>query len=245
MPDPFTPKGQRPQPLNRRIPVEDFLRPGTMEWSLDRIYQLDEQIRTAKDSRKQPNLPATSASLLDAAIARNQTELERLNSAYNANKQKSDDLEKRAADAEAASRPEEAQSLRNQMADLHSPMVTVEMSFNVYRTTKGKIGEPVYAEIQAFNTRTDMKFEGDVFPIKDAHQPGPAPARDPRRLGGALRIEIRCLSPTQYLGMAESDMYLLPKSGSFGVNYMKRPPLRHLAPGHGPQPPSASSPGRS
>ena len=39
--------------------------------------------------------------------------------------------------------------------------------------------------------------------------------------GGALRIEIRCLSPTQYLGMAESDLYLLPRSGNFGVNYMK------------------------
>ena len=39
--------------------------------------------------------------------------------------------------------------------------------------------------------------------------------------GGALRIEIRCLSPTQYLGMAESDLYLLAASGNFGFNYMK------------------------
>ena len=39
--------------------------------------------------------------------------------------------------------------------------------------------------------------------------------------GGALRIEIRCLSPTQYLGMAESDLYLLAHSGNFGFNYMK------------------------
>ena len=38
---------------------------------------------------------------------------------------------------------------------------------------------------------------------------------------GALRIEIRCLSPTQYLGMAESDLYLLRQSGNFGFNYMK------------------------
>ena len=39
--------------------------------------------------------------------------------------------------------------------------------------------------------------------------------------GGALRIEIRCLSPTQYLGMSESDLYLLARSGNFGFNYMK------------------------
>ncbi len=38
---------------------------------------------------------------------------------------------------------------------------------------------------------------------------------------GALRIEIRCLSPTQYLGMSESDLYLLATSGNFGFNYMK------------------------
>ena len=101
-------------------------------------------------------------------------------------------------------------------------MVTVEMSFNVYRTTKGKIGEPVYAEIQAFNTRTDAKFEGDVFPIKEYYTNRvQLPPSILAGSGGALRIEIRCLSPTQYLGMAESDLYLLPRSGSFGVNYMK------------------------
>ncbi len=29
------------------------------------------------------------------------------------------------------------------------------------------------------------------------------------------------MSPTQYLGMAESDFYLLAESGNFGQNYMK------------------------
>ncbi len=96
------------------------------------------------------------------------------------------------------------------------------MSFNVYRTTKGKIGEPVYAEIQAFNSRTGAVFEGDVFPIKEYYtnrvQLKPSILAGSN---GALRIEIRCLSPTQYLGMAESDLYLLPRSGRFDVNYMK------------------------
>src|SRR5262249_22135178 len=39
--------------------------------------------------------------------------------------------------------------------------------------------------------------------------------------GGALRIQVRCLTPSQYLGMAESDLYLLASSGGFGLNYMK------------------------
>ncbi len=41
------------------------------------------------------------------------------------------------------------------------------MTFNVYRTTKGKIGEPVYAEITASNPFTGTQFEGDIFPIKE------------------------------------------------------------------------------
>src|SRR4029079_15908273 len=32
---------------------------------------------------------------------------------------------------------------------------------------------------------------------------------------------IRCISPTQYLGMAESDLYLLSSEGNFGINYTK------------------------
>ena len=32
--------GGRPNYLNRRIPVEDFILPGTIEWHLDRVYEL-------------------------------------------------------------------------------------------------------------------------------------------------------------------------------------------------------------
>ena len=58
------------------------------------------------------------------------------------------------------------------------------MTFNVYRTTKGKVGEPVYAEIQAINPRTGREFEGDVFPIKEYYtNQVQLPAVDPGRLG--------------------------------------------------------------
>ncbi len=222
VPDPFTPPGRRPRVLDKRIPVDDFLQSGTIEWELDRIWQLRDQIQVAQASKAQPNLSAAAASQIDAAIARNQTELDRISSDYDAKKRHSDELEERAAEAEAGARAEDAQKLRQEIAELHSKMVTVEMSFNVYRTTKGKIGEPVYAEIQAFNPRTDARFEGDVFPIKEYYTNRvQLPASILAGSGGALRIEIRCLSPTQYLGMAESDLYLLPTAGSFGVNYMK------------------------
>ena len=95
------------------------------------------------------------------------------------------------------------------------------MSFNVYRTTKGKVGEPVYAEIQATNPHTGAEYV-NIFPIKEYYTN--RQVIRPDILAGSfgdLRIEVRCISPTQYLGMAESDLYLLSSSGNFGVNYMK------------------------
>ena len=106
------------------------------------------------------------------------------------------------------------------------------MTFNVYRTTKGKVGEPVLAEIQVTNPRTGADYV-NIFPIKEYYTN--RQLLQPEILAGSmgdLKIEIRCISPTQYLGMAESDLYLLSSSGNFGVNYMKGL-LRHLASGHG------------
>jgi hypothetical protein len=221
VPDPFSPPG-RPVALDRRIPVADFLRPGTMEWHLDRFYQLDSQIAAAKDARSQPNLPAPRITQLDASIARNEAERERARSDYEAQRKRAADLEDQAAQAEATGGAERAKALRLEAAGLASPPITVEMTFNVYRTTKGKIGEPVYAEIEAFNPRTGAQFEGDVFAIKEYYTNRvQLPASLLAGSAGALKIQIRCLSPTQYLGMAESDLYLLSHSGNFGLNYMK------------------------
>jgi hypothetical protein len=96
------------------------------------------------------------------------------------------------------------------------------MTFNVYRTTKGKVGEPVYAEIKAINPRTQQEFEGDVFPVKEYYTNRvQLPPWILAGSGGALRIEILCINGTQYLGMSESDLYLLAREGNFGFNYMK------------------------
>ena len=56
VPDPFTRPGERPQPLNRRIPVEDFLLPNTIEWNLDRVYHLATQIDAARREKEQPTV---------------------------------------------------------------------------------------------------------------------------------------------------------------------------------------------
>jgi hypothetical protein len=222
VPDPFTPPGRQPRILPRVIPVDQFLTEGTLEWHLDRVWQLRQQIEAAQISKSQPNLPSAKASELDQAIARNQQELERLSSEYEAKKRQADDLDARLAAAEQSGNKEEIDGLKREYSRLHSPPVNVEMTFNVYRTTKGKIGESVFAELTAVNPRTGERFEHDIFPIREYYT-NHASLKPSILAGsnGALRIEVRCLSPTQYLGMAESDLFLLPKSGNFGLNYMK------------------------
>jgi len=222
VPDPFTPPGRPPVPLDRRIPVNEFLRSGTMEAVLDRMYELRTQIDGAKALKSQPNVPATRIRELDAAIARNEQELKRFQSDYDTLRARVEDLEAQAAKAESEGNRQASIQLRREAASLTSPPLTVEMSFNVYRTTKGRVGEGVYAEIQATNPRTGRVYSGDIFPIKEYYTNRVyLPAWILAGSSGALKIEIRCLSPTQYLGMAESDLYLLLPPGNFGVNYMK------------------------
>ncbi len=222
VPDPFTPPGRRPRILNRVIPVDQFLPVGTIEWDLDQIYALDNKIREAQQAKAQKDVTAWRSNQLDQAIARNQSELDRLRSDYDAKRQKADEFQNQLEAAEAAGQADEVKRIRGELDKLHAPPVKVEMSFNVYRTTKGKIGEPVYAEISAANRYTGAQIEGDIFPVReyytnDVHLPASILAGS----RGAIRIEIRCLSPTQYLGMAESDLFLLPRSGRFEINYMK------------------------
>jgi len=222
VPDPFTPPNRLPILLPRRIPLEDFIRPNTIEWHLDRVYELGAQVESAKRAKEQPSLAAAGVRQLDAAIARNQAEMERARSDYDALLKRDSDLKSSLAQAASAGNRDLALGLRRQIAALHSPPINVEMTFNVYRTTKGKVGEAVYAAIEAINPRTLEQFEGDVFPVKEYYtNKVQLPARILAGSQGALRIQVRCLTPAQYLGMSESDLYLLASSGGFGLNYMK------------------------
>jgi hypothetical protein len=222
VPDPFTRPGRMPVLLDRRIPVEEFLLPGTMEWYLDKANSLDYEIKRAARSKEQPDLPAIKVREIDAAIARNQSELERARAQYDATTNRFKELLKQADAAKAADNEKEVARLEAEAGKLASPPITVEMTFNVYRTTKGKVGEPVYAEIKAVNPRTLQEFEGDVFPVKEYYTNRvQLPPWILAGSGGALRIEILCINGTQYLGMSESDLYLLAREGNFGFNYMK------------------------
>jgi hypothetical protein len=220
VPDPFQPAG-RPVLLNRKITVGDFLRSGTIEALLNQSFELQAQISAAEREKSQTNLPASRISQLDSGITRNRSEYDRIKTEYEAQKKQADDLAAQAAATEAAGDPKKAEGLRAQSQALHADPIIVEMSFNVYRTTKGRVGDPVLAEIQVTNPHTGADYV-NIFPMKEYYTN--RQVIKPEILAGSfgdLKIEIRCISPTQYLGMAESDLYLLSSEGNFGVNYMK------------------------
>ncbi|WZO97573.1 hypothetical protein EP7_004614 [Isosphaeraceae bacterium EP7] len=217
VPDPIDPK----LPLDRRIPVDQFLRKDTIEDLQNRRGDLLVQTQSAEQAKGRPDLPAAESSRLTTAISRNMEEVKGLDAQIARMVTQSADLLKKADADEAAGKAADADKTRRDERALHSPDVPAEMTFSVYRTTKGIVGDPVYASIQAVNPVTNARFE-DTFAIREYYTNKLLlPATLLAGSQGALRIEVRCLSPTQYLGMAESDLYLVAPSGTFGWNFLK------------------------
>jgi ABC-type transport system involved in multi-copper enzyme maturation permease subunit len=226
LPDPLSPRGQRLM-VDRRIPVDLMIQSGTVEALLDRQKGLEAQLAIAQAEQSAPNLPAGRAGQLTATIARLKDELQKATEAHNQLDAQAKGIEAQADAAEKAGDTSKSRSLRDQAARLHSPRIPIEMTFNIYRTTKGKVGDPVHAEIEVTNPITGQSYQ-NIFPIREYYTnrqyiparvlagAGAAPPGQPQ-----LRIEVRCISPTQYMGMAESDLFLLARSGDFGTNFMK------------------------
>ena len=172
-------------------------------------------------------MSSSKAKELSATIARAREELRPRDRRLRQVKAEADALDARADAAEKAGSRRAPRRSAPRPTRCTRPPVPVEMTFNVYRTTKGRVGEPVYAELEATRTRSPGPSTRNIFPIREYYtnkQTLPASilagsARPGR--AGALRIEVRCISPTQYLGMAESDLFLLTESGNFGENFMK------------------------
>lgn len=217
------PRDQIPPPrlIDRRIPYEKFLVPDSIEGLQDRIYRLGFEIQVLQNRQQAGTLPANELSTISTQVQRNRDEIERLGGELKQLNDQAAALEKKVEDAEKANQPEEAQSIRDRIAALHSPPIVIEMNFNIYRTTKGIVGDPVFASLKAINPRTDAR-DSSTFPVREYYTN--AISLNPAVLAGSLgdlRLEIQCISPTQYLGMAESDLYLLADSGNFGRNFMK------------------------
>jgi hypothetical protein len=216
VPAPHEPK----RALDRRIPVSSLLVAGTIE-AIENdaiIYQYGVEAMEARS--KAPDLPAAEGARIAADIPTTKAQIQKLR---DESKKKKAEYAALIEKAKAEKIPQEADRLRREAALLHSPPIPMEMTFTIYRTTKGRVGDPVYAEIEVEgNPRAKLPKYRVTFPIREYYTNKQyLPSSYLVGSLGQITVTVHCMSPTQYLGMAESDFYLLADSGNFGTNFMK------------------------
>jgi hypothetical protein len=220
LPDP----NRTPLPeLDRRLPVDQLLKANTIEWFDNQAaelayekFELEQRRRAGQLSVNESQRATTRSTQLDQEIANNKGRADTLRAQER-------DLREQARKLEADGNAPAAAELRQRAVELHSPKIKLQMTFNVYRTTKGQLGEPVYASIRVIDFLDDnRRFDSEVIPIREYYT-NTWEFASSALVGtrGYLRIEVKCISPTQYLGMSESDLYVLADSGNFWVNYAK------------------------
>jgi ABC-type transport system involved in multi-copper enzyme maturation permease subunit len=216
--DPYDSKSR----LNRRIPVEQLLTPGTIEEIENRAMIMEYGVDAVKRGQVTVKGESDKAKLA-SETTRLSSEIQKLRAESQKLQKQANDLEAQADEAEKAGDAPRAQSLRLDATNLHSPPLQLEMTFTIYRTTKGRVGEPVYAEMEVTNPnpRVELPAFRNIFPIREYYTNKQlVPASYLVGSNGALKVEIRCISPTQYLGMGENDLYILQQRGNFGLNFM-------------------------
>ncbi len=219
VPDPYDPR----RPLDRRIPVASLLRPETIEAIENDAMVLDYGVAALERRQKDPAAKPAEAAQAAAESSRAADQVRQLRERSGKLKARFDELLAQSRKAAAEKKPEDSDRLRREAAALHSPPIPMEMIFTIYRTTKGRVGDPVYAEIEVENPRVagQPKFR-DTFPIREYYtNKRYLPSSYLVGSLGTLNVTVHCMSPTQYLGMAESDFYLLAASGDFNQNFMK------------------------
>lgn len=198
--------GRTPSPsaypvLDRRVPVSNFLRPGTIEY-------VDNEIFLTK------NRQAQGASGLDSRI-------EALNAEKRTISARDAELQVALKKAQESGDSTAIQNAETELATVHSDPFRVEMSFTIYRTTKGRVGEPVFGSIKVINPITGEQYE-NTFPVREYYTDYQLiPASVLVGSNGNINIEVQCVSSTQYLGMAESDLFILASNGSFFWNFVR------------------------
>ena len=212
-------KGRRLE--DRRVPVDALLKPGTIEAIEDRAVILEYGVQALEARKKTAGIPASEEAGLTLSISRAKDEIKGLRDQSKKLDTEFKDLRAQAKKLEQEKKMVEAAELRSKADSRHSPPVPMEMTFTIYRTTKGRVGDPVYASIEVENPRTHLRFR-DTFPIREYYtNKRVLPSSYLVGSLGSLKVTVQCMSATQYLGMAESDFYFLADSGNFGQNFMK------------------------
>ncbi|HWE39268.1 MAG TPA: hypothetical protein VG406_22150 [Isosphaeraceae bacterium] len=210
--------------LDRRVPVDLLLRSGTVEDIQNQAAVLQMRAAAIKARLAQPDGGGSGARGLATERDRLLEQAKPIAQKAEALRQQADDVLAQARAAAAAGAKDKARDFLKRYDELHSPPIPVEMTFNVFRTTKGAvIGEAVFASLKVSNPNDLLKPPFlKIFPVHEYYTDRLYfPASYLVGSNGNLKIEVQCQSATQYLGMAESDLYVLASRGSFEVNYIK------------------------
>ena len=214
VPDALSPGGKR----DLTIDVNALLKAGSTEAIEDRLWNLRDEQLAAEGDKAQGNRKASELTKMTASSKAREDEMKELDGKLEAMRS-----EERAFLAKIpAMTPAARREAREAIAKLHSGPIPLEMTFTIYRTTKGILGEPVLASITAMNLRPGMKPFSTVIPIREYyinHTSLPAQILVGSR--GVLKVEVRCVTSNQYLGMAEGDLYVLAGKGGFEINFIK------------------------
>ena len=112
----------------------------------------------------------------------------------------------------------------------------LNMTISVFRSHKGNIEQTVVGSYTLRNPRTGIASPGQNFFAKEfaiddrlVPQKFKDPGGQDKTLDwfddlvddGELEIELTCLQSGQYFGMAQPDLYLLPREASFESNFIK------------------------
>ncbi len=219
------PDPQRPQlALDRRIAVEDLLKPGTIEAVEDRFYRLRFDQAAIQREIQSGQLKGNEMGKAGERVRAMDQQLRTLEGEVNAMKARESDLAREAEDLRKAGKSAEARQKREELQAMHSDPIPIEMMFNIFRTTKGaEVGEAVQASLVVTNPmRADVVPARDLFPVHEYYTIRRTfPAKVLVGCMGSLMVEVQCLTPNQFLGMANDDLFILAKRGDFRGNYIR------------------------
>ena len=190
VPDPYNRRGVLHRPPHPGRPAAR--RPTRSRGCSNRVFELQAQIAGDRAARRPTpsDRPARAKPTRRPAIDPQPRGAEARDDVYQKLKAEADDAGREGRRPAEKAGEAEADALRRQAAALHSPPIPMEMTFNIYRTTKGQRRRAGLRRDRGRRTRAPAPTYRNIFPIREYYTnkqylPAVAPGRLARRRSGS------------------------------------------------------------
>lgn len=208
--------------LDRRLPVDKLLQPGTLEYLENEVVLLQDDRARLQAGGGPGKQTQAEIRRVNEELRRSEERLKSLEAELATKQQKEKDLQAQLAKLDRTKNAAEVATISSELRALHSPPIPIEMTFNIYRTTKGELGQAVRASVVVSNPSGKVEKNRQLFEIHEYYTIRKSfPARMLVGSRGNLSIDVQCVTPAQYLGMAEDDLYVLAAEGPFWANFLR------------------------